>query len=446
MKAAVEIIKTLNSNGYEGYVVGGWVRDMILGIPSADIDIATNATPEQVAQLFKKVIPTGIDHGTVTVLYDGAAYEITTYRHDITTDGRNATIKFADTIEEDLSRRDFTMNAIAYNPITDEYVDPFNGVKDIKRKHIKCVGDSDTRFKEDHLRMLRAIRFYASLGKDWSIDTKTYHAIKDNAALINKISKERIKAEIDKCFTKADRADKMFYKMKECGLLKHILPELEECFGFDQHKYHKWDVFVHTLEVLGAVPKEYPLIRWAALFHDLGKPASCENYGTDDMSFHKHELISKGIAISIMKRLRFSGDDKRYIANLVKCHMFQCSKTLTDGAIRRFIVKLGVEYIDDICILKWADRCGNPLKKSGPLDIANTNLKKRALKILEEDAAFKITDLSINGKDIMSLLNIPAGPAIGKILKALLEEVLDSPSLNTKEILSDMIVKQRVKE
>ena len=440
MKAAVEIIRTLNRNGYEGYVVGGWVRDMILGIPSTDIDIATNATPDQVTQLFKRVIPTGIDHGTVTVLYGGAAYEITTYREDITTDGRNATIKFAETIEEDLSRRDFTMNAVAYNPITDEYVDPFKGVKDIKRRHIKCVGDADTRFKEDHLRMLRAIRFYASLGKDWSINTATYHAIKDNAALITKISKERIKSEIDKCFTKADRADTMFYKMQECGLLKYVLPELEECFGFDQHKYHKWDVFVHTLEVLGAVPKEFPLIRWAALFHDLGKPASCENYGTDDMSFHMHEFISEKISIKIMKRLRFSGDDRRYIANLVKCHMFQCSKELTDGAIRRFIVRLGVEYIDDICILKWADRCGNPLKKSGPLDIENTNLKKRALKLLEEDAAFKRSDLVIDGKDVMELLDIPAGKEVGDIINVLLEEVLDDASLNNRDYLLNRIM------
>lgn len=437
MKAAVEIIKTLNSNGYEGYVVGGWVRDMILGIPSADIDIATNATPDQVAQLFKKVIPTGIDHGTVTVLYGGGAFEITTYRHDITTDGRNATIRFADTIEEDLSRRDFTMNAIAYNPITDEYIDPFKGVKDIKRRHIKCVGDADTRFKEDHLRMLRAIRFYASLGKDWSINTKTYDAIKDNAELINKISKERIKSEIDKCFIKADRADTMFYKMQECGLLKHVLPELEKCFGFDQHKYHKWDVFVHTLEVLGAVPKEYPLIRWAALFHDLGKPASCENYGTDDMSFHMHELISEKISIKIMKRLRFSGDDRKYIANLVKCHMFQMSDKLSDGAIRRFIVKLGVEYIDDLIRLKYADRKGNPNKECGEFTL-NTNLKKRVTKILEEDAAFKVTDLSITGRDIIEVLGIEQGPVIGKILKVLLEEVLDTPKLNERETLINL--------
>lgn len=447
MKGAVELIKKLNKCGFEAYVVGGWVRDMILGIPSADIDIATNATPDDINRVFAdrsfNVVPTGVAHGTVTVIhkqFSPKGVELTTYREDISSDGRNATIKFAETIEDDLSRRDFSCNAIAYNPITDEYVDPFNGIKDIKRRHIKCVGDANTRFKEDYLRMMRAIRFYSSLGKDWSIDTKTYHAIKDNASLITKISKERIKSEIDKCFNKADRPDTMFYKMQECGLLNYVLPELENCFGFDQHKYHKWDVFVHTLEVLRAVPKEYPLIRWAALFHDLGKPASCENYGTEDMSFHKHELISEDISITIMKRLRFSGDDRRYIANLVKCHMFQCSKALTDGAIRRFIVKLGVEYIDDICILKWADRRGNPLKKSGPLDIENTNLKKRALKILEEDAAFKRSDLVIDGHDVLAIIGGTKRKEVGDIINVLLEEVLDDASLNNRDYLLNRIM------
>ncbi len=446
MDIAIGIIKILNYNGYEGYVVGGAVRDNIMGVEYNDIDIATDATPAEVTKVFKdedfKVIPTGIAHGTVTVLDEINApggIEITTYRHDVTTDGRNATIKFAETIEEDLSRRDLTINSLAYNPITNEYVDPFGGREDIKHRIIRCVGDADTRFKEDSLRMLRAIRFYATLGEHWVIDRETYNAINKNAKLIRNISNERIKMEIDKCFTKAERPDLMFYKMKDCGLLKFVLPELNDCYGFDQHKYHKWDVFVHTLEVLGAVPKEYPLIRWAALFHDLGKPASCENYGTEDMSFHRHEMISEKIAIKIMKRLRFSGDDRRYIANLVKCHMFQASKALTDGAIRRFIVKLGVEYIDDIILLKYCDRKGNPNKECGEFTL-DTSLKRRAMKILEEDSAFDRLDLVIDGHDILAIIGGTKRKEVGDIINVLLEEVLDDASLNNREYLLNRIM------
>lgn len=449
MKTAIEIIKILNSKGYEGYIVGGAVRDMLRGANYNDIDIATNANPEEVTELFKtkgfKVIPTGIAHGTVTLVHtllSPKGTEVTSYRQDISCDGRNATIKFAETIEEDLSRRDLTINSIAYNPITNVYIDPFNGSQDIKCKVIRCVGNPEQRMEEDHLRMLRALRFEATLGAHWVIDRDTRNAIIKKAHLIKKISNERIKAEIDKCFTKADNPSVMIDQMRETGLLKVILPELCECYGFAQNKHHKYDVYRHTLVALDAVPKEYPLIRWAVLFHDLGKPASCENYGEPHASFHRHELLSVKIATSIMERLCFSNKDKAYINNLVKCHMFQASDELTDGAIRRFIAKLGVEYIDDIIRLKYADRKGNPNKGCGEF-ILSTNLKRHAIKILEEDSAFKITDLAINGSEVMELLSVPAGPGVGKVLKALLEEVLDNPSLNNKEALSEMITRGR---
>ena len=447
MKTAIEIIHTLNSNGYEGYIVGGFGRDLLLSKPSSDIDIATNATPEEVTKLFGgenwKVIPTGVEHGTVTLMHrhfnSTVGYELTTYRKDISGDGRNATIEFATSIEDDLTRRDFTMNAIAYNPITEEYIDPFSGKYDIQHKVIECVGDANTRFVEDHLRMLRALRFYSTLGDDWIIEEGTYNAIKKKAYLIERISKERIKSEIDKCFEKSDNPAKMFYQMRETGLMKFILPELDACYGFAQNKYHKYDVFNHTLKALNAVSKEYPLIRWAALFHDLGKPESCEHYGEPHASFHGHEVISERIATKVMKRLRFSADDIKYINNLIKHHMFVCSREMKDSAIRRFVAKIGVEYVDDICILKYADRVGNGTKPSGELNIEGTGLKRRATKILEEVNAFKVTDLIVDGKDVMEVLSIKPSPLIGDILKALLEEVLDDPSLNNREYLLSRI-------
>ena len=452
METAIKIVKILNSEGYEGYVVGGAVRDRLLGVKYSDIDLATDARPEEVTELFKakgyKVIPTGFAHGTVTVIGDGLpseGIEITSYRCDVSCDGRNATIEFADTIMEDLSRRDFQINSLAFDPITDTYIDPFGGIEAINHRTIRCVGDPDKRFVEDNLRMLRALRFEATLGEHWVIDRDTRNAIVKNAHLIKNISAERIKAELDKCFAKADNPAIMINQMRETGLLKFILPELCECYGFAQNKYHKWDVYTHTLKALNAVPKEYPLIRWAALFHDLGKPASCENYGEPHASFHMHELISADISRVIMKRLRFSNEDKAYINNLIRNHMFQHSGCMRDGAIRRLIAKLGVEYIDDLTILKYGDARGNGKRDVGELTL-DTNLRKRVDKILAEDSAFRITSLDITGHDIMLLLDIPQGRAIGQILNGLLEEVLDNPSLNSKEELSNMVVKQHLVE
>lgn len=448
----IKILKIIKSYGFEAYIVGGWVRDKIIGRESSDIDLTTNATPEDILTIFKDdsfhVIPTGINHGTVTIIHSELTpkgVEITSYRKETQCDGRHAEVEFTTDLITDLSRRDLTINSLGYDPIDGVYFAPFNGMEDIKHRIIRCVGDPDKRFQEDNLRMLRALRFYATLGEHWVIDRDTRNAIAKNAHLIKGISNERIKMEIDKCFAKADNPSKMFYQMRETGLLKFIMPELNDCYNFAQNKYHKWDVFTHTLLAVDAVPKEYPLIRWAGLFHDLGKPASCENYGEPHASFHMHEKVSVRLATTIMKRLRFSNDDKEYVNNLINCHMFRCSDTLTDGAIRRLIAKLGVEYIDDLTILKYGDARGNGKRDVGELTL-NTTLRKRADKIIAEDSAFKVTSLDINGAEIMELLNIPAGPAIGVILNALLEEVLDNPELNTKEILSKMITKKRVKE
>lgn len=443
MKTAIEICKTLNKANFEAYIVGGWVRDNILSIESSDIDIATDATPEEVTKLFKSdhinIIPTGIDHGTVTIIHEQLnpriGYELTTYRRDISTDGRNATVEFAKTIEEDLSRRDFTMNAIAYDPIDDIYVDPYGGVLDIHNKIIRCVGDPNERFKEDYLRMLRALRFRATL--NFEIVPDIYMAINTNAHLIKKISSERIKMEIDKCFEKSKFPSAIFRQGME--LFHHIIPELSECMEFLQNKHHAYDVFYHTMNALDAVPKEHPLIRWAVLFHDLGKPESCKDYGTSHASFHAHEIISERIAKDIMARLKFSNKDMEYILNLVRNHMFCGSKEMKDSAVRRFVSKIGPENVDAMCILKYADRVGNGTKPVSELNIDNTFLKSRFEKILKEENAFKIKDLAINGHDIMEILNIPGGKKVGDILKDLFEQVMEDPTLNNRETLIVMV-------
>jgi len=369
MIIAMEICKILKDNGYQSYLVGGFVRDLILGKSSSDIDIATDAPPNGLLNMFSKehfkAIPTGIAHGTVTVIHEhlnpNKGYEITVFRKDVSCDGRYAKVEFINDLIEDLTRRDFTINAIAYDPFNNKFIDPYNGIADIHNKIIQCVGNPHDRFKEDYLRMLRAFRFAATLG--FTLDTATEEAIYLLGGNIKNISIERIKSEIDKCFNKSDEPSVMFYMLYQSHLLNNILPELEKCYGFLQNKYHKHDVFRHTMEAIDAVPKEYPLIRWAALFHDLGKVYTCTYYSTPEASFHNHEYVSEEIARKIMTRLKFSNDDIEYVCNLVKHHMFMASMEMKDSAIRRFVNKLGEEYVDDICILKWADMIGNGLKE-----------------------------------------------------------------------------------
>ncbi len=442
ISGSYEIIKILHSKGFPSYIVGGWVRDTILKVPSGDIDIATKATPEEVFDIFNKlgykVLPTGIAHGTVTVLYDTFPYEITTFRKDVSCDGRNATVEYADSIEEDLSRRDFTINALAFDVLNGSYIDPYNGIADIGNKKIRSVGCPVDRFKEDYLRMLRAYRFKATL--NFEIEDQTIEALWEASVhpWEKIVSIERIKAEFDKCFAKADKPGTMIACLSATVNLDKIMPELSETYGFEQNKHHKYDVFWHTIHALNAIPKEYPLIRWATLFHDLGKVPS-RKFENGDYTFHTHELESVKIADKIMRRMKFSNDDSNYILNLVSHHMFKCSDDMKDSAIRRFVSSLGLEHVDALCILKYGDRVGNGKKSVSELNIADTKLKQRFQKILEEDAAFKIADLKVCGNDVMEVLNISPGPEVGQVLKALFEEVLEDPEKNNSDYLLNKI-------
>lgn len=463
MKNATNIVRKLRDKGFEAYWVGGYVRDMLLAgythgnvIPTySDIDIATDARPEEVIEIFSEhnVVPTGIVHGTVTIMIDKVVHvEVTTYRKDVSCDGRNAVVEYASSIEEDLARRDFTINAIAFNPLTGALIDPHQGANDLKKKVIKAVGEPLDRFKEDYLRIFRAARFAATLG--FKIDPETIVGMAKAVSSNNwksRVSVERIKAEIDKCFKKADKPSVMFTELPIKGVLAKIIPELTDAYGVEQNKHHMYDVFFHTMHTLDAVPKFYPLIRWAALFHDLGKvPArkwvqdagglyawvSTEN---GDYTFHNHEEFSEKLATKIMKRLKFSVDEMKYINNLVKHHMFRCSDEMRDSAIRRFVSSLGPEYVEDICILKYADRVGNGKKAVTEMDIEATKLMRRFEKILKEECAFKIKDLAIDGNDIMRIKNIPSGPKVGEYLSNLFEVVMEDPSKNTREELERIL-------
>lgn len=440
---ANSIVSILRKKGFAVYYVGGCVRDMVMNKPISDIDIATSAQPYDCIDIFIKegfrVIPTGIDHGTVTVVCGDYNFEVTTFRKDVVCDGRNATIKFADSIEEDLSRRDFTINAMALCPFTDKVIDLFGGRKDINKKIIATVGDPNERFREDYLRMIRAFRFASIL--DFTLNTEVFFSIirLNKEDWLDKVSVERIKLELDKCFSKSDTPSKMINGMMYTGVLEKILPEIYNCVGVEQNKHHRYDVYLHTMKALDAILKEHPNIRWVALFHDLGK-VPARRYDGKDYTFHNHEFYSEEISLDIMRRFKFSNKDIGYITNLIRHHMFKCSYEMKNSAIRRFVASLGLEYVDDLYILKYADRVGKG-RGVGELDLDNTQFKIRLKKILDEDKILKIKDLAVDGRDVMRIKNIFPSREVGKYLKQLYELVLERPVLNTKERLEALLEK-----
>ena len=314
IKDGINIIKTLRKSGYEAWLVGGCVRDRLLGRnlsdAGGDLDIATFARPEAVMALFKDqgvyAVPSGIDHGTVVVVVDGRNIEVTTYRRDVSTDGRRATVEFGESIEEDLARRDFTMNSVAWDPVEDTLIDPFGGRGDLEKKLIKAVvkeGESPIdRFLEDYLRIFRALRFESTLG--FKIDPATEAAMNEAARQRwqDVVSIERIRDEISKCFALSGEPSVMIDGMRRVGVLFKVLPELEPTVGLTQNKYHDFDLYVHTLKTVDMVDKARPLVRWAALLHDLGKVATKEGDGPE-CTFYKLEIVSQVLAAIIMRRL-----------------------------------------------------------------------------------------------------------------------------------------------
>lgn len=411
--------------------MGGAVRDLLLGKKNPDWDFTTNAKPEEVTKLFKKVIPTGIKFGTVTVLIKKVPYEVTTYRSDESyIDGRHPeNVKFTTSLEEDLKRRDFTINALAYDPIEDKLVDLFDGQKDLKDKLIRAVGNPLERFKEDGLRSIRACRFATKLG--FKIEKETFAAISKTLSVTKKVAFERVHDELIKMLG-ANQPSIGIELMRKAGLLKLFIPELEKGIKVRQPKpYHKYDVYYHNLACMDAAPKDQPIIPLAALLHDVEKP-KCK----DGMKFYGHDQKSAETAVKILRRLKFSNADVEKVRLLVANHMFHYTPKWTDAAVRRFIRKVGLESIEELFTLRIADVAAmakSPGTKYLPV------LRRRIKKILARDNALHLKDLAIDGNDVMKTLNIKPGPEVGKILNQLLEKVLDEPSLNNKKTLTEAL-------
>lgn len=432
-------------NGFKAYLVGGAVRDMFMNKAASDWDVATDATPEQVISAFKKVIPTGIAHGTVTVHFMGEEIEVTTFRIEQGySDGRHPDkVSYASDIEEDLSRRDFTMNAIAVSLKDGSIVDPFNGKADIKNKVIRSVGNPLERFNEDGLRPIRAIRFASQLG--FEIETNTLQAISNEKVLqkTSTISIERFRDELVKLL-KSPKPSVGLKLLESTNIMKLFLPELLEgrnCIQNDVRGYHVFDVLDHNFYSCDGAPVHKVNVRLAALLHDIGKPASKVVRVTDAgeiYNFFSHEKYSETIARKLLTKLRFSNNEINNVCHLIENHMFHYEESWSDAAIRRFVVRVKPENIEDLIDLRLADMYG---KYNMPIQIKESNacdlliqLQDRIKKIQEENSAFTLKSLAVSGKDLMEI-GIPSGKLIGKILDSLLETVLDDPKQNSKDVL-----------
>lgn len=436
-KSVQEILDKFEKFGYEIYIVGGAVRDILMGRITNDWDFTTNATPEEIL----KIVPGGLYNNQFGTVFtpnpddETRPHEITTFRHEEGyTDFRHPEhITWGKSLKEDLSRRDFTINSLALDKDL-KTIDLYKGQEDVKDKLIRAVGDPDTRFGEDALRMMRAIRIASEIG--FSIDKPTFEAIKKNAPLINKIAKERVKEELFKILASNNSYDGIVL-LKDSGLMQEILPEMEKCFGVEQKspgRHHIYDVGNHLLMSLKFCKSSDPVTRFATLIHDIGKPQTFKKLATGVITFYNHEMVSTKIAENIADRLRFSKKEKDKFILLVRWHQFTVDEKQTDSAIRRILKNVGLPNMEDMLSLRVADRLGGGAREtSWRLE----EFKKRLVEVQKEP--FSVRDLKIDGRDVMKELNLKPGPEVGKILNDLFEKVVNKEIENKKEALISLI-------
>ncbi len=457
------VTKTLKNASFETFLVGGCVRDLLMGRIPKDWDITTNATPEQIIPLFEKTVYENtfgtvgvcilkVPHETLSDVTPADAealsgrhlkengvtretyhiVEVTPYRIEAKySDNRHPDeVKFSDNLEDDLKRRDFTMNALAYDPDKGHIVDLYNGQEDIKDKVVRAVGEPAHRFQEDALRMLRAVRFSTQLG--FVIANETMQAIVDNSNLLEKISEERIRDEFTKIIESSHPAQGVGM-LEKIGLLKYIIPELQEGIGCEQGGAHIYDVFEHLLGALGhAADKGFSTeIRLAALFHDIGKPRSRRAGTKKAYTFYGHEVIGARMAKVIMERLKYPKKTTELVVSLVRNHMFfSDTETITLSAVRRVVQKVGKEHIWELMEIRECDRVGMK-KKEAPYRLRKYHAMIE--QVLRDPIS--VGQLVVDGNIMITELGVQAGPRMGWILHALLEEVLDDPKKNTREYL-----------
>lgn len=432
---ANRIITTLEAAGYEAYIVGGCVRDSILGLTPEDWDITTSARPEQVKALFKRTLDTGLKHGTVTVMFGKEGYEVTTYRIDgkYTDHRRPEQVEYTSSLEEDLKRRDFTINAMAYSH-GKGIIDLFGGKEDLEKKVIRAVGCAAERFDEDALRILRAVRFSGQL--DFEIETETRNAMAEQAKYLTDISAERIRVELTKLLL-SDHPEKLV-DAYDMGITSYILPEFDAMMKQPQNnQYHKYNVGFHTMEVIKSVEPTV-VCRFGALLHDVGKPAAhtIDEKGIDH--FYKHNMIGETIAEAVLKRLRFDNDSIKTICKLVLWHDYGMGECPGKKNFRKALSKMGTDFFPLFVKIKRADiEAQSDYRKEEKLESLRT-METMYQEILADADCLTVKDLAINGKDLIAL-GIKPGKEMGEILSGLLDHVLENPEQNKRDILLDLV-------
>lgn len=433
-KDANHIIHTLQNNGHSAYVVGGCVRDSILGRNPHDWDICTSATPDEILSIFKdnKIVETGLKHGTVTIIINGEPYEVTTYRIDgkYSDNRRPDTVTYTDNLVEDLKRRDFTINAMAYND-DEGLIDPFNGIEDIENKIIRCVGSAEDRFEEDALRILRAIRFASQL--DFDVHSNTAIAIEKLAKdKLNNVSIERINSEFCKIVE-----SKSFYKqiILYKDIIELFIPEFYELFGFNQkNPYHDYDVYGHTVHAIRHCESDDLIVRLAVFFHDFGKPRSCQECENGTRHFYGHGKVSAELTDIIMKRLKFDNETKNKVTELVLYHDATLDKSKKH--IKRWLNKIGAEQFKRLLDVRKADIRGQKIVCDESRIEEVNEIETSMLEVLQEKECFSLKSLAVNGKDLMDI-GFKPGKVLGEALNSLLQLVINEECLNDKETLLD---------
>jgi len=440
----IEVMKKFADNKAEIYVVGGAVRDLMLGREVKDWDFATNLTPEEMKKIFPRNSFCENNFGTFSiVLKDGEIFEVTTYRTERGySDNRHPdSVAWGKTLEEDLQRRDFTINAMAIgiNPSKSPFdkgdlkiIDLYSGQEDLQSRLIRAVGNPDERFKEDALRMIRAIRIAAQLG--FNIEEKTFESIQKNAILINNVAGERVREELFIILENKKAADGIKI-LRNAGLLIQIMPEIMESIEVKQKGHHIYDVWTHLLETLNNCETSDPITKLAALLHDVAKPMVMNGDG-EARTFYNHEILGSRIAVKVGKRLKLSNKESDQLFRLVRWHMFTTEDTQSDKAVRRFVRNVTPEYLEEMVALRRADRVGSGAKESS---WRWELFKKRLVEVQKQP--FAVKDLKVNGNDVMEILKIKPSRKIGEVLNAIFAEVEEDPKLNDRKVLIEKIKK-----
>jgi tRNA nucleotidyltransferase (CCA-adding enzyme) len=421
------------------------VRDVLRGRPvTGSVDVATSVTPDQVSRRFTHVVPTGIAHGTVTILDGEPPIECTTFRREgpYSDARRPDDVQFTGDPLEDLARRDLTINALAYDPLGRELLDPHGGARDLERRRLCAVGEPLDRFREDALRPLRVARFTATL--EMEPDAELEAALRrlpdpDSGYAPEAVALERVRDELLKLMS-APEPSRGFELLRLSRLLERWLPELARCRGVPQNRYHAYDVYYHSLYTCDAAPAGKPVVRWAALLHDIGKPDTRVERGGEG-TFYNHQFVGADLADRLLERLRFPNDLRARIVHLVREHMFDYRPSWSDAALRRWLRQVGTDHVADLFDLRIADALGNGLRQGFPAYLSE--MRERIERIIAEATAFKVTDLAVDGRDVMREVGIAPGPEVRATLEALLEEVLDRPERNTREHLLERLRQRR---